>query len=106
MLWNIKCIEGDKLNFYYIPDNYNIGLAILRAYMCFGVVLLHFWKEQSETPIIIRIFFSQRIYAVPVFMLSSFIITNKFFSHINVESVRKRLYRILYPHFVWGGITI
>ena len=95
--------KANKWNSYYITDNYNIGLALLRAYMCFGVVLLHFWKNQSRPSSIANLFFSQRIHAVPVFILTSFLLTKHFFMYLDMKRVRKRLYRILYPHIAWGG---
>lgn len=87
-----------------LKSEYNIGLSILRAFMCFQVVLCHFWK--ANVPYIgwkgwLRFF---RGYAVPVFMLLSFFLTEKVLVSHDKGRIIKRLHRLLVPYFCWPFI--
>lgn len=79
-----------------MKKDYNMGIALLRVWMCFEVVLCHFriWPNNEG------IFYRYQVIAVPVFMLSSFVFVdiNKL---IQKNGMRKRMYRLLVPHLVW-----
>lgn len=53
----------------------NIGLCILRAWMCFEVVLSHFWIPSTPVEGIQYLFYIVREYHVPAFMFMSFYLT-------------------------------
>ena len=60
---------------------YNLGLELLRALMCYGVVATHFWNPWEFYHLTVNIprplwFVAvMRNYAVPVFMLMAFYFT-------------------------------
>ena len=87
-------------------DKFNYGLAILRIWMCFEVVLDHFknWNgataESLSWPF--RMLLRYGEIAVPVFMLSSFVLTDMAKLSSDGERIKKRFYRLLVPHFFWA----
>lgn len=58
-------------------DN-NLGLSLLRFVMCFCVVLLHYWSDETR-PIWSIPLAKIAGYAVPVFMFMSFYLTQRAF---------------------------
>lgn len=83
-----------KKNFY--------GLALLRALMCFEVVLCHFWT--SDVPKYLIPFSMLRGLAVPVFMFLSFFLTEHTFLEYNKSKAKRRLWRVIYPQIGWAII--
>lgn len=53
----------------------NVGLCILRAWMCFEVILTHFWRSSVSGTGIRYLFFRMRAYHVPIFMFMSMYLT-------------------------------
>ena len=86
-----------------ITDRHNMGLCILRMAMCFCVVLCHFWTVEDYWEILkpFRLF---RDFAVPVFMMMSFMLTQKSFMKKDSASFNKRLWRLLIPQLGWAVI--
>lgn len=82
----------------------NYGLEILRAWMCFEVVLHHFWNEERCTSPAGVFFIVFKEAAVPVFMLMSFFFTEKMFVGQNFKKFFQRLFRLLFPHVVWTAV--
>lgn len=56
---------------------YNYGLALLRILMCFEVILCHFYNGGGSR--FLFLFDVLKNYAVPVFMMMSFLLTAKIF---------------------------
>ena len=56
---------------------YNFGFAILRTFMCFMVLLYHFWDDSNATGAL-RFFVWAKNFAVPVFMTMTFILVQLF----------------------------
>lgn len=87
-------------------DNYNYGLAVLRIWMSFEVVLVHFknWNGASPQDLIwpFRLLLRYCGIAVPVFMLTSFIFTDMAKLSIDNNKIKKRFLRLLVPHFFWS----
>lgn len=87
-------------------DNYNYGLAFLRIWMCFEVVIHHFrnWNgatiENLSLPL--RVIYRYELIAVPVFMLSSFLLTNMSDLASDAVKIKKRFYRLFTPHIFWA----
>lgn len=86
--------------------DFNIGLAALRIWLSFEVVLVHFWNvdEGMPRPILLP-FFNTKFLAVPIFMLMSFFLTEKDFSAApSQEKIFNRFYRLLVPYVSWAII--
>ena len=82
---------------------YNYGLALLRGFACFLVILCHFWKPSSTDGI--RWFFSYlRGYAVPIFMMMSFMLTQKALVQHERAWMKDRFERLIFPMTGWALI--
>lgn len=81
---------------------FNYGLALLRALMCFEVVLCHFWT--SDVPKYLKSFSMLRGLAVPIFMFLSFFLTEHTFLNYNKIKAKKRIWRVIYPQIGWALI--
>lgn len=81
---------------------FNYGLALLRALMCFEVVLCHFWT--SDVPKSLIPFSMLRGLAVPIFMFLSFFLTEHTFLNYNKIKAKKRIWRVIYPQIGWALI--
>lgn len=80
-------------------DN-RVGLELLRAVMCFCVVLNHFWNpEKRIEPLMPIANFIE--YAVPVFMFMSFFLMQKRFLCKDSIYNKKRLWRLTWPQIAW-----
>ncbi len=82
-----------------VKKGYNAGLDLLRAFMSFQVILCHFWDGAGTGWKIWLDFF--RGYAVPVFMLMSFFLTEKTLISCDGKKIKKRLKRLLIPFLFW-----
>ena len=83
----------------------NLGIDFLRVWMCFGVVLIHFWMPESTNSEIERWFIHQtQQLAVPVFMLISFVVLSKEGTGflMSKEKLGKRLKRLAIPVAIWA----
>ncbi len=87
-------------------DNFNYGIAVLRIWMCFEVVLYHFksWNGASIQDLAwpFRMLMRYGKIAVPVFMLTSFIFTDMSKLSMDNKKIKKRFLRLLVPHFFWA----
>ena len=88
-----------------MQKDYNIGLSVLRAIMCFEVVLFHCWDAENATGIM-QIFRWLRTFAVPVFILMSFILVQKTLVEHNKEKIRNRFERLFIPQIGWAIIYL
>lgn len=79
---------------------YNIGLSLLRLIMCFMVVLCHCWNAE-DTQGILSFFQWMRGFAVPVFMMMSFILVQKSLVIHDGKKIIRRFERLLIPQFGW-----
>lgn len=85
---------------------YNMGLAFLRIWMCFEVVICHFknWDgiQLENMTLPVRILYDFRDIAVPVFMLLAFSLTDIEKIALNNKLIGRRMYRLLIPQLVWS----
>lgn len=81
----------------------NWGLSLLRTYMCFLVILCHFWFPENPSGFS-RILYHDRNYAVAVFMLLSFFLTHNTFAEHNRQKILHRFKRLLIPQIGWAVI--
>ena len=80
--------------------SYNYGLAMLRIWMCFEVVLDHFWIHGTYTwP---NPFAEYGAVAVPIFMIMSFYFTDVDRVSQDNKMIRSRLGRIIMPQIFWA----
>ena len=79
------------------------GFSLLKAFMCFGVILAHFWSSKGYDSLIFLPFREIRTLAAPVFMILSFYFAKSLFSGDN-DSFRRRMKRLLVPHICWAVI--
>lgn len=86
-----------------VKKEYNLGLAILRAIMCFMVVLCHFW-DANDAKGILRIFRWARDASVHVFMMMSFMFVQNTLVEHNTDKIKKRFERLLIPQVGWAVI--
>ncbi len=82
---------------------YNWGIALIKAFMCFEVVLYHCWREEHYAWFL-KPFDLFGVFAVPVFMLISFYLTYNHYLEKNFEYARKRFFRLLWPQIGWTVI--
>lgn len=76
-------------------DQYNIGLCLLRIYCCYEVICCHYLKSDDSFILALG-----RPYAVPIFMLLSFVLSaDKLYSK---EKLILRLKRLCIPFWGWG----
>lgn len=80
-----------------------IGFSVLRLVMCFEVVLAHFWSQKGDL-FVYRPFVLLRDTAVPIFMLLSFVLCEKYFSNITSSRVKSRMLRLIWPQVAWTFI--
>lgn len=81
-------------------ESFNYGLALLRIWMCFEVVLDHFWTHGTYTwsnP-----FAKYGAVAVPIFMIMSFYFTDVERVSQDNKMIRSRLGRIIMPQIFWA----
>ncbi len=87
---------------------YNYGFALLRIWMCFEVILVHFkdWGDLTFKDLnwFDRVLFQYERYAVPIFMILSFVLIDIERLANSNQKIRQRFYRLLEPHFFWAFI--
>ena len=100
-----KSIQSDKVK------SYNIGLALLKIWMCFEIILDHYknWDdlfiESLHGPFnIYKILISYGDPAVPIFMLIAFILSDMETVVQDKTKIEKRFYRLLVPTFFWAVV--
>lgn len=86
-----------------MKQTYNVGLAVLRAIMCFMVVLCHCW-DATNAHGILKVFNLTQNFAVPVFILMSFILVQRSLVEHNKLKMQKRFERLLIPQIGWAII--
>ena len=90
------------------PKEYNYGLAILKIWMCFEVIIVHFMDWNGETlctlSLPMRTLLRYCGLAVPIFMLSSFTLTDMSKLSKDNAKLKHRFYRLLLPHFFWAFV--
>jgi len=81
----------------------NIGLSLLRTWMCFEVVLAHFWRG-AHGVWFFQAFDFLRDIAVPVFMIMSFYLTEPLFVSKDINRIKQRMWRVTWPQIGWALI--
>ncbi len=85
-----------------IYKDYNHSIAAIKAFLSFCVVSNHFWSPQKFGFLPVLFLCRVRAAAVPVFLLISFYLTEKFFVDGTAAELKKRMWRLLFPYVSWA----
>lgn len=80
---------------------YNYGIALLRIWMCFEVVLCHFYMWE-DTNILVSLLRHYSSLAVPVFMTLAFLYIDLNKMGDDKSMFVQRMKRLLIPHLLWS----
>ncbi len=86
----------------------NVGMSLLRIWMCYEVIMNHFYKNQMTGgewyfwPV--QILNMCLVLAAPVFMLISFSLSDMEKMVSDKEKIKGRFYRLLVPHLFWSMV--
>lgn len=100
MLNHLEKSNGNKENIDIIKK-INLGIEILRAYMSFSIVVIHFLKKEYRTNCFIKFIFHCSHFYVPAFFLISFYYIFNTISSKNIIKIKERFFRILIPYTIW-----
>lgn len=79
---------------------YDYCIGFLKALLAFYVIVCHFWiPSGSQTSLIVH---RQRMAAVPVFFMISFYLTHRMYQKADIDKLKKRMWRLVYPFIAWG----
>lgn len=88
----------------YGMKTYEYGVALLKIIMSFEVILCHYWTEHGDLQFYLIPFANAQPLAVPIFMLVSFYLCERFFNEFSKVNLKKRMWRLIYPFWIWGGV--
>ncbi len=97
-------MESTAHNDKYAEGSYNIGLQLLRAVMCFRIVVGHLGEVPKPASAILQVFYAISSEAVPIFMMIAFYFAEKGVISKSPSYAKKRLDRIAWPHIGWAII--
>lgn len=84
--------------------NYNLGISLLKMFMCFLVIVSHIWGVNVVYTGPLGWIYYLREYSVPVFMMVSFVFSEKMLNNLDGEKLWKRIVKLVVPLFVWALI--
>lgn len=84
-----------------INKSTNLGIEILRAYMSFSIVILHFLKYPYNTNNFTKFVFYCQPFYVRIFFLISFYFSYNTFISRNIAKIKERFIRVLIPYIFW-----
>lgn len=89
---------------YSRVTTHNYGIDILRIWMCFEVILLHFWTYIHSGNPFLDFFGEFRNLAVPCFMFLSFLLCAHILDkpELRFDDIKKRIRRIVIPILFWS----
>lgn len=79
---------------------YNYGWGILKVIMCFAVVCRHCWMNYNNE-YLHTAFYNFTTWAVPVFMLLSFVLCSDFIVTTDITGLKNRVCRLYKPQCFW-----
>ena len=90
---------------------YNYGMALLRIWMCYEVICVHFLQggglEEAYDPCILPFYLTAiqtyKNLAVPIFFILAFVFTDVTKLSGDVKIFVKRITRLLEPHLFWSA---
>ena len=78
-----------------------IGIEILRMFLCFRIVLLHYYSLNNKYILKLK----NNNYQVPCFFFISFYFLYSTISNINIDKMKLRLERLLIPYIIYPIIV-
>ena len=84
-----------------INKNINLGIEILRVYLSFSVIVLHFLKNEYKKNIFMKLIFHCQPFYVPSFFLIAFYFSFNIFISKNIVKIKERFIKILIPYILW-----
>ena len=81
---------------------YNLGIQLLRAILCFWVVSFHCMSRKN---ILIRIILKKHFH-VPTFFIISFYYLLKNCNEKDIKKIKQRFERLLIPYLIWPTIIL
>lgn len=91
-------MDGRKMK-----KEYNAGIGLLRALMSFLVVLIHCW-DVPENAGVLNVFVYAKGFAVPVFMMISFMLSRQLLLERGKDRLVRRYERLIIPLVGWAVI--
>lgn len=89
-----------------IKKIYNYGLALLKCYLAFLVIISHNFSPRTTKNKVIIYIYANRRFAVPCFFIISFILMSKNLLSLNLKIIIKRIIRLLIPYIIWPIIIL
>lgn len=83
-----------------IKKEFNIGIAILRVFLSFMVVMDHMYNKKK-----LKKYLRFLYYHIPSFFLISFYFTYRTLTSFNIPKIKFRLERLFIPYFSWCTIS-
>ena len=80
----------------------NYGIALLRTFMCFEVILCHFWTESPSGILILFEWLKEP--AASTFIFLAFFFTKPFDSNSDHSAIKKRIWRLVFPQIGWAFV--
>lgn len=78
------------------------SISFLKTLLSFYVVLCHYLiHDDSRMGLLL---YRQKCVAVPIFILISFYLTYRMYESIDLDNMRKRIRRLVYPYLIWASI--
>lgn len=81
----------------------NSGITVLKIVMSFAVVCRHFWLNYQFASLYTHIY-PVTLWAVPVFMIMSFMLSYKHFAQGDRKWFFERIWKLYKPILIWGVI--
>ena len=94
-----KSIESHRK--ILIDKKINLGIEILRAYICFSIIIIHFLNNEEKNKIFMKFIFHCYPFYVPTFFLISFYFSYNIISSKNIKKIKERFIKILVPYIIW-----
>lgn len=83
-----------------MKSNYNVGISILKIWMCMSIVICHFYDTSIHNTL--SVFFTlYGSYAVPIFVFISFLLTDVGKKN-GIDAIKKRMIRLYKPQLFFS----
>ena len=102
----IKIKENHKKEKLKREKFFNYGLALLKSYMAFLVLVSHCFNMKTTKNELLIKFTTNRQLHVPSFFIMSFYFTYKTLLSLSLKKFLNRLMRLLIPYIIWPMIAI
>jgi len=101
---DFKSIQFKKFQSIKLKKKLYLGIEILRMFLSFLIVVIHFFNIKFATTKLLRFPFNAIDYYIPTFFIISFYFNYKTFSSRNINKIKERFLRMLIPYYIWPTI--